>query len=81
MFCRDWYELPAPQITKEVENDLRLLGLRGVLATDRFYKRPDSKKLPIYFQMGTVIEGPAEFYSGLHPYMRSLCLAMCHATG
>lgn len=62
--CREWYELPAPQMTKEIEHDLRLLGLRGILASDRFYKRPDSKKLPTYFQMGTVIEAPEEFYSG-----------------
>ena len=51
-------------MTKETETDLRLLGLRGLLESDRFYKRPDSKKLPTYFQMGTVIEGAAEFYSG-----------------
>ena len=78
--CREWHELPAPQMTKEMENDLRLLGLRGVLATDRFYKRPDSKKLPTHFQMGTVIEGPGEFYSGMHPYTLS-SLAVYHAVG
>ena len=47
-----------------MKNDLRLVGLRGMLETNRFYKRPDSKKLPPFFAMGTVIEGAEEFFSG-----------------
>ena len=62
--CRDWFHLPAPEVTEEVKNDLRLVGLRGMLETNRFYKRPDSKKLPTFFQMGTVMEGAGEFFSG-----------------
>jgi Fcf2 pre-rRNA processing len=50
------------QITDEVKRDLRLLRLRGAFDTKRFYKKLDGK-FPKYFQMGTVIEPAAEFYS------------------
>lgn len=30
----------------------------------RFYKSADQTKFPKYFQFGTVVEGPTEFYSG-----------------
>ena len=30
----------------------------------RFYKAPDSTKFPTYFQVGTVMEGPTDFYAG-----------------
>lgn len=30
----------------------------------RFYKSADHSKFPKYFQFGTVVEGPTEFYSG-----------------
>ena len=63
----DWYDLPAPQITDEVKRDLRLLRLRGVMDPKRFYKSADQTKFPKYFQFGTVVEGPTEFYSGAAP--------------
>lgn len=62
--CRDWFDLPAQQITDEVKRDLRLLRLRGTLDPKRFYKSFDQTKFPKYFQVGTVVEGPADFYSG-----------------
>ena len=34
----------------------------------RFYKSADQTKFPKYFQFGTVVEGPTEFYSGMIPY-------------
>ena len=33
----------------------------------RFYKSADQTKFPKYFQFGTVVEGPSEFYSGTIP--------------
>ena len=62
---RGWYELPATQITDEVKRDLRLLHLRSALDPKRFYKGFDQTKFPKYFQLGTVVEGAADFYSGL----------------
>ncbi|KAI3429689.1 hypothetical protein D9Q98_005774 [Chlorella vulgaris] len=61
---RGWFDLPATEITEEVKRDLRLLRLRGALDPKAFYKKLDSTKFPKYFQMGTVVEGAADFYSG-----------------
>ena len=41
-----------------------MLRLRGAFDPKRFYKSADVTKFPKYFQMGTVVEGPADFYSG-----------------
>ncbi|MCO5606493.1 hypothetical protein L7F22_060681 [Adiantum nelumboides] len=59
-----WYNLSAPTITPELKKELQLVKLRGVLDPKRHYKAEDSKGLPKYFQVGTVIGGPADFYSG-----------------
>ncbi|KAJ2406967.1 rrna-processing protein fcf2 [Coemansia sp. RSA 2531] len=41
-----------------------VLQLRNVLDPKRFYKKDASaKKIPKYFEVGTIIEGPTEFYS------------------
>lgn len=62
---RGWFELPATQITDDVKRDLRLLHLRSALDPKRFYKGFDQTKFPKYFQLGSVVEGAADFYSGL----------------
>lgn len=59
-----WFDLSAPTITPELKKDLQLLKLRNVIDPKRHYKAEDSKGLPKYFQVGTVIGGPADFYSG-----------------
>ena len=41
-----------------------MLRLRGAFDPKRFYKSADATKFPKYFQMGTVVEGPTDFYSG-----------------
>ena len=69
--CSKWFNLPATQITDEVKRDLRLLRLRGVMDPKRFYKSADHTKFPKYFQFGTVVEGPTEFYSG--QWHRAIC--------
>ncbi|KAK9789962.1 hypothetical protein WJX73_005964 [Symbiochloris irregularis] len=61
---RDWYDLPATRIDDKVKRDLRLLRLRSAMDPKRFYKSPDSTKFPKFFQVGTVVAGPQEFYSG-----------------
>ncbi|KAJ2356445.1 hypothetical protein GGF43_002071 [Coemansia sp. RSA 2618] len=59
-----WFGMKAPTMTPELKNNLRVLQLRNVLDPKRFYKKDVAqKKMPKYFEMGTVVEGPTEFYS------------------
>ncbi|XP_031570233.1 deoxynucleotidyltransferase terminal-interacting protein 2-like [Actinia tenebrosa] len=62
-----WFNLPATTITPEIERDLKLLKLRNVLDPKRHYRKNDSKELPKYFQIGTIVEGAADFYSSRIP--------------
>lgn len=59
---RDWFDLPRTHIDEKMKRDLRLLRLRAAMDTKRFYKTPDSTKFPTYFQVGTVVQGPTDFY-------------------
>lgn len=59
-----WYNLPATKITDEVKLQLRLLRLRGAYDPKRFYKSADDTKFPKYFQVGTVVDSPTDFYGG-----------------
>jgi hypothetical protein len=44
--------------------DLKLLGMRSVLDPKRHYRKDNFKpEGPKYSQIGTIIEGPAEFFS------------------
>lgn len=62
---KGWFDMPAPVITPELKQDLKLLKLRGAMDPKRHYKKSDmkSKTLPKYFQIGTVVEHASEFYS------------------
>ena len=46
------------ELTEELKADLRALRMRNQLFSDRFYKTNDSKKLPEYFQIGTIVDDP-----------------------
>ncbi|CAI6333260.1 unnamed protein product [Periconia digitata] len=60
----DWFNLPRTDLTPELRRDLQLLKMRNVLDAKRHYKKSDSKSdVPAYSQVGTVIEGPTEFYN------------------
>ncbi|KAH8969289.1 hypothetical protein BDL97_02G025700 [Sphagnum fallax] len=59
-----WFDMPAPTVTPEIKKELQLLQLRGVMDPKRHYKASDMKGIPKYFQIGTVVEGGADFYSG-----------------
>ncbi|MCL7028670.1 hypothetical protein MKW94_000384 [Papaver nudicaule] len=63
---KNWFDMPAQTITPEIKNDIQIIKLRNVIDPKRHYKKGDSnlKELPKYFQMGTVIESPTDFYSG-----------------
>jgi len=44
---------------------LQLLRMRDVLDPKRFYKKENSKpQIPEFSQVGTIIEGPTEYFSG-----------------
>ncbi|PIA34595.1 hypothetical protein AQUCO_03700112v1 [Aquilegia coerulea] len=62
----NWFDMPAPTITPELKKDLQIIKLRSVLDPKRHYKKSDSKSktLPKYFQVGTIIESPSEFFTG-----------------
>ena len=57
-----WFNMPAVEYTPELRRDMRLLKLRGAYDPKRFYKTDDTSKLPKHFQIGTVVEGAADFY-------------------
>ncbi|PSS18696.1 hypothetical protein M430DRAFT_102419 [Amorphotheca resinae ATCC 22711] len=60
----DWFNLPATKMTPEFKRDLQLLRMRSVLDPKRHYKKESSKQLvPEFSQVGTIIEGPTEFFS------------------
>ncbi|BFG14802.1 hypothetical protein CerSpe_010760 [Prunus speciosa] len=58
-----WFDMPAPTMTPELQKDLQLLKLRNVMDPKRHYKKGNSQ-LNKYFQVGTVIESPLDFFSG-----------------
>ncbi|KAF2227990.1 Fcf2 pre-rRNA processing-domain-containing protein [Elsinoe ampelina] len=59
-----WYNLPKTDLTPELKRDLQILKMRNVLDPHRHYKKEGGKmKAPEYSQVGTIIEGPTEYYS------------------
>ncbi|KAL1925737.1 uncharacterized protein VTP21DRAFT_620 [Calcarisporiella thermophila] len=58
-----WFDMPKPDLTPELKRDLQVLKLRNVIDPKRHYKKEDTKTIPKYFQVGTIVEGPTEFYS------------------
>ncbi|KAL9091907.1 MAG: hypothetical protein Q9165_004659 [Trypethelium subeluteriae] len=64
----DWFNLPKTDLTPELKRDLQLLKMRNVLDPHRHYKNDDSKSLvPEYAQVGTIVQGPTEFFSARLP--------------
>ena len=50
-----WGEMPKVELTEELKADLKALKLRNFIYANRFYKGNDSKMLPKYFQIGTIV--------------------------
>lgn len=63
----DWFNLPATEMTEERQQDLEIIQMRDALDTKTHYKKNDRFVLPKYFQVGTVIESKADFYSSRIP--------------
>ncbi|NXH73730.1 TDIF2 protein, partial [Hydrobates tethys] len=62
-----WFGLKAPEITSELKNDLKVLKMRASLDPKHFYKKNDRDGLPKYFQVGTVVDSPIDFYHSRIP--------------
>jgi hypothetical protein len=58
---RDWFGMAPTPVTDELKRDLALIRNRNYLDPKRFYKSSDATGKVV--QLGTVIEGAAEFYS------------------
>ena len=51
-------------MTPQLKRDLQLIELRSVLDPHRHYKKTSGKtKVPAFSEVGTVIEGPTEWFS------------------
>lgn len=57
-----WFDMQTPEMTPEVERDLRMIRMRGYVDPKRYFKKDDfgGKNLPEHFQLGTVIAGLGE---------------------
>lgn len=64
---KDWFNMKVGDLTEEAKNDLAVIKMRGGLHKDRFYKANDSDVIPKFFQMGTVVDDPTDFYSDRVP--------------
>ncbi|XP_030289525.1 deoxynucleotidyltransferase terminal-interacting protein 2 [Sparus aurata] len=62
-----WFNMKAPEITEELKGDLKVLKMRGSLDPKRFYKKNDRDGFPKYFQVGTVVDNPVDFYHSRVP--------------
>jgi hypothetical protein len=58
---RNWFGMAPTPVTDELKRDLALIRNRNYLDPKRFYKSSDATGKVV--QLGTVIEGAAEFYS------------------
>ncbi|KXJ94394.1 Fcf2 pre-rRNA processing-domain-containing protein [Microdochium bolleyi] len=59
-----WFNLPKTNLTPELKRDLQLIKMRSTLDAKRFYKKDNARSaVPEYSQVGTIIEGPTEFFS------------------
>lgn len=60
----EWFNMPKTNLTPELKRDLQLLKMRNVLDPKRHYKKDNAKNdVPAFSQVGTIIEGPTEFFS------------------
>lgn len=48
---KQWYNLPATEMTEEKLRDLEVIQMRSILNPKQFYKKNDMKVVPKYFQV------------------------------
>lgn len=58
--------MPRTSNDPQVKRDLQILKLRAVLALGKQHFKNDTRKDPIpkFSQVGTLVEGPTDFYNG-----------------
>ena len=63
---KNWFDMPAQTMTPELQRDLKLLQLRDAIDPKRHYKKGNSKSktLPKYFQVGTIVASPLDYFTG-----------------
>ncbi|XP_072281281.1 deoxynucleotidyltransferase terminal-interacting protein 2 [Pyxicephalus adspersus] len=64
---KGWFDMKAPEMTEELKNDLKALKMRSAMDPKRFYKKNDREGFPKYFQVGTVVDSPLDFYNSRIP--------------
>eukprot|EP00002_Diphylleia_rotans_P018916 TRINITY_DN3657_c0_g1_i2.p1 TRINITY_DN3657_c0_g1~~TRINITY_DN3657_c0_g1_i2.p1 ORF type:complete len:203 (-),score=53.84 TRINITY_DN3657_c0_g1_i2:52-660(-) len=64
---KKWADMEETKITAEAKLDLQALKLRNYLDPKVHYKTKEKHGLPTKFQIGTVVENAAEFYSARIP--------------
>ncbi|KAG8003666.1 Deoxynucleotidyltransferase terminal-interacting protein 2 [Nibea albiflora] len=62
-----WFNMKAPELSQELKGDLQVLKMRGSMDPKRFYKKNDRDGFPKYFQIGTVVDNPVDFYHSRIP--------------
>lgn len=65
-----WFDMPAVQMTKELDRELKVIRMRHLLDPKRFYKRESNllgaksalakRGQPAYFQIGTIVDSPLD---------------------
>ncbi|KAI1824871.1 Fcf2-domain-containing protein [Xylaria intraflava] len=58
-----WFNLPATDLTPELRRDLQLLKMRDILDPKRHYKKDNSRAIPQFSQVGTIIPGATDYFS------------------
>lgn len=59
-----WFNMPKTDLTPELKRDMQILKMRNVLDPHRHYKKEGGKmQAPEFSQVGTIVEGPSEYYS------------------
>ncbi|KAI6196753.1 hypothetical protein M3Y94_01146100 [Aphelenchoides besseyi] len=64
---KEWFDMPATEITDENRRDLELLQMRKSIDPKAQYRRNDLNVLPKYFQQGKVVDNSADYYSSRIP--------------
>lgn len=58
----EWFDLPRTVATPEFKREMQMIEMRSVLDPHRHYKK-EKVIVPTFSEVGTVIEGPTEYYS------------------
>lgn len=48
---KEWFDMAAPELTPELQNELDILKMRSAIDPTRFYKKSDATAQSKYFQV------------------------------